>query len=264
MPTLIASDGARVHYKADGAGELVVVCLHCLGGNAETWRPLWRAWRGAEVRWVALDFRGTGASERAPCELTNERLAADVLEVADAMGLGRFVVLGHSMGAKVGWYVALRASERVQALVMLGAPSPGLVPMDRGVLEEFLARPDDRQFVEDFYRPWFTIWPRPEIEAWIDSFMAMPEWALRATCELSLWTSFAEAARRWEGPTLNVVGEQDPVYGPAYQETAVRPYAPQAEEVRVACGHGFMWEQPEVVAEVVGVFLERDGSERRG
>lgn len=257
MPILIADDGVRLHCTSTGSGSLTVIFLHSMGGNIATWMPLWAAMDGTDIHFIALDFRGTGDSEREPCELSNERLARDILTVADHYGAKSFIIVGHSMGAKVGLFLTTVAPTRVRGLVLMGCPSPGMIPFPRSLLDEFLARPGDREFVEAFFRPWFSVWPRPEIDAWIDSFVRMPPWALMAACELSIWTDFRDRLAALSCPVLLMMGAHDPVYGPAYQRSEVLPHVPAAHVLTLDCGHGFMLERVEEVAPPLVAFLAR-------
>jgi len=76
----------------------------------------------AERGWhaVAPDLRGHGGSDH-PTEAgaySFEILAADVLRLADDLGWGSFVLLGHSMGGAVAQLVALDHAERLTGLVL--------------------------------------------------------------------------------------------------------------------------------------------------
>jgi 3-oxoadipate enol-lactonase len=257
MPIIMADDGARLNVTSTGGGPLTAVFLHNMGGNIATWEPLWAAMDTTRVRCLALDLRGTGDSEREPCELTNERLARDILQLADHYNAESFVVIGHSLGAKLGLFLTTAAPERVRALGLLGCPSPGFVPIERKVLEEYLAQTNRRAYAEAFYRPWFNVWPRPRIDAYLDSFARMPDWAVLASCELSLWTDFRDRLSVLSCPALVMGGEYDPVYGPVYQQQEVLPYVPDAEVVTVPLGHGFMLERAADVAAPLDAFLAR-------
>lgn len=74
------------------------------------------------IRW---DARGHG---RTPAAATTEehrwdRLGDDVLALADALGLTRFAAGGISMGTAVTLHAALRAPERVAAMLLLAMPT---------------------------------------------------------------------------------------------------------------------------------------------
>lgn len=74
---------------------------------------------------VRYDARGHGASP-APAEPERYRwpnLAPDLLAVADAAGLDRFVCAGASMGCATTLYAALAAPARMRALVLVVPPT---------------------------------------------------------------------------------------------------------------------------------------------
>ncbi len=53
-------------------------------------------------------------------------LAADVIGLADALGAERFHLVGHDWGGVVAWQVASEHPDRVERLVVLNAPHPGI------------------------------------------------------------------------------------------------------------------------------------------
>jgi pimeloyl-ACP methyl ester carboxylesterase len=74
---------------------------------------------------VLVDLRSQGLSDRAPVETwTLERMAADVGELADAMGFDRYATLGHSYGAFVVLQHAVdQPGHAAATIVSSGAPS---------------------------------------------------------------------------------------------------------------------------------------------
>ncbi|MFI5044383.1 MAG: alpha/beta fold hydrolase [Acidimicrobiales bacterium] len=82
-------------------------------------------------RVVAWTHRGHGDSTNTadPSSYTFEQLKDDMVAVTDELGLGRFHLLGHSMGGIVSQRYVLTHAERVASLVLmdtLGEPSDGL------------------------------------------------------------------------------------------------------------------------------------------
>ncbi|WP_423814440.1 alpha/beta fold hydrolase [Pseudomonas oryzihabitans] len=58
---------------------------------------------------------------------TKQRIAAGLLELMDALGLGTFAVVGHDRGACVGYRLALDHPARVEryaSLTMVPTPEP--------------------------------------------------------------------------------------------------------------------------------------------
>lgn len=74
--------------------------------------------RDAETQCIVLDNRGSGFSDHPPGPYTIDRMARDVLVVADAAGWDTFGVCGHSMGGMIAQHVALLAPQRVAGLLL--------------------------------------------------------------------------------------------------------------------------------------------------
>lgn len=77
------------------------------------------------LRIVSLDLPGHGLSQHKPGPYHFIDTVADVIHAADALGWGRFSLLGHSMGAGVSTLVAGTIPERIERCVLL----EGLGPM---------------------------------------------------------------------------------------------------------------------------------------
>lgn len=256
MAQLITDDGVTIHYSGSGAGKQPVICLHFMGGNAGNYQGLAEALSGdSDSYCVAIDFRGHGASQREPSLFTNERLARDVLQVADAIGAERFVLAGHSSGGKVALQVAALAPARVEGLVLLGAVGPGLVPFERAAVEEILLRSGDITFLIETFRGWFKPGSTTVLEQWAESFRTTPLWAHRAVCEIAMWTDLTREIGVIDIPALVVVGEHDPVYGIAYQQSAMLPALAHARLEIVNCGHELVLACPTEIAALCRPFL---------
>lgn len=256
MPDFLADDGVSLHYIVSGAGPVEMICLHWMGGAGATWEVFCGALDPIKFRCVALDFRGHGKSQPTASLFTIERLARDVLNLADVLGFDRFAVAGHSFGGKVALRVAALAPQRVKGLVLIGGVGPGLVPLERPMIDGILERSGDVSFVREVFRGWFQVWPRVEIDDALERFAGTPAWALRAVCESALWSDIAADVGEVLAPALVIAGDADPVYGPTYQEQSVRPFLSNATCVTMAgCGHGLILERPEEIAVHIEGFL---------
>jgi pimeloyl-ACP methyl ester carboxylesterase len=104
-----------------GTGEPPCLLVHSLGGRLAFWASTLAELR-RNHRAVALDLRSHGASAPAPFAASGlDDFADDVLRAADALGLARFVLVGHSFGATVALAVAARVPGRVLALALVDA-----------------------------------------------------------------------------------------------------------------------------------------------
>ncbi|KAK0340726.1 hypothetical protein LTR94_029315, partial [Friedmanniomyces endolithicus] len=52
------------------------------------------------------------------------RIVADLIALADALGIGRFTLVGHDWGGAIAWMAALNHPDRVERLVICNAPHP--------------------------------------------------------------------------------------------------------------------------------------------
>src|SRR3989440_1727941 len=120
-------DGVALEVTDAGSGPALLL-VHGFGGAKEDFADHIDA-LAERHRVVTFDHRGHGESG-APPELdaySLDRMAADVLGVADALGIDSFRLLGHSMGGMVARRVVLAHPARIDALVLMDT-SPGPVP----------------------------------------------------------------------------------------------------------------------------------------
>ncbi len=93
------ADGYRLFVEEVGDGFPLVVLHGGPGLDHTLFRP-WLDSLGDEFRLRYVDERGQGRSERTdPGTLTLDVFARDVDLLAEALGLERFALLGHSFGA---------------------------------------------------------------------------------------------------------------------------------------------------------------------
>src|SRR5262249_4424777 len=103
---------------------------------------------------IAFDLRGMGQSKLAPNgDYSVKAMAGDVAEVADALHLKRFVIVGHSYGGAVVAQYAAMHPERVAGVVY--ADAAGNVKISDEQAQKFLAalRKDKEKFVRQWFAP---------------------------------------------------------------------------------------------------------------
>jgi 3-oxoadipate enol-lactonase len=215
-------DGVGLVGIEAGSGPLLLL-VHGFGGAKEDFADHLEA-LAAHSRVIAFDHRGHGESD-APGELTAyslDRLAADVLCVADAAGAGRFTLLGHSMGGMAARRAVLAHPERVESLVLMDTSLGPVKGIDVAVVDVAaqIALEDGKDALKPrldaagtldtpaFYR---MLAERPEYE----------EYSARKWAALSavMWAAMSREIAgqpdqlallaRVTCPTLVMVGEQD-------------------------------------------------------
>lgn len=122
---LVALPDTRLHVVTRGAGPLALFVLHGGPGLDHTEFGTWLDGLGDVATLHLVDQRGQGRSDRMdPATLSVGRFAQDISELAQALGLERYAVLGHSYGA----FVALRHAVEgdaalVASIISAGVPS---------------------------------------------------------------------------------------------------------------------------------------------
>ncbi len=167
----LALPSGRLHAKRYGAGGApLVIGIPGLSANLVSFDFTGERIAGPDLQLVALDLRGRGLSEVTPPGTYGwPSHARDVFAVADALGVDRFSVIGHSMGAAVALVCAREQPERLEKVVLVdvvGAPdlrSAG--PIAAAVARLGAVYPSVEQYLElvkgiGSVRPWSDYWER--------------------------------------------------------------------------------------------------------
>lgn len=104
----------------------LVLLLHGWPQTTAAWDEVRPALVAAGHRVAAPAQRGysPGARPTGVGEYRLEHLMADVLGMADALGAGRFDVVGHDWGGAVAWGLGAAHPDRVRTLTSLATPHP--------------------------------------------------------------------------------------------------------------------------------------------
>ena len=112
----------------------MVLLLHGWPDDATTWDDVAPVLREAGLRTIAPTTRGFGAtrflSPDTPRTGDTARLALDVIEMLDALGVEKLSVAGHDWGANMAEALAVGWPDRIERIAMLSTPPRlgGLTP----------------------------------------------------------------------------------------------------------------------------------------
>jgi pimeloyl-ACP methyl ester carboxylesterase len=128
LATLQLPDGRRAQYWDTEVGETVVFFFHGCPDTRHAAFPGASAARAYGVRLVAVNRPGYGASDGAASDHLS--VADDVAAVADRLGIGRYAVLGMSLGGPYALACAARHPDRVTRAAVVASPAvvPALDP----------------------------------------------------------------------------------------------------------------------------------------
>ncbi|HYJ82808.1 MAG TPA: alpha/beta hydrolase [Allosphingosinicella sp.] len=128
-----------------------ILFLHGFPESHRTWRHQLDG-LSDQYRVHAPDQRGFAASDK-PEGVENyetDRIVADVMALADALGLDQFTLAGHDWGGAVAWTAALTHPHRVKRLIVVNAPHP--LVFQKSLIEDEAQR-EASQYISFFRSP---------------------------------------------------------------------------------------------------------------
>ena len=125
---IVVVDGVSIaiHDSDPTGGKPAIVCLHAIGHGGGDFAAFESAF-AHRFRVITVDWPGHGASGSDTQPASARRYAALLAGLVDAMGLGRPILFGNSMGGAAALALAESQPERMRALVLCnpGGLDPG-------------------------------------------------------------------------------------------------------------------------------------------
>ncbi|KAB1641972.1 alpha/beta fold hydrolase [Gulosibacter chungangensis] len=223
---VLTNDGAEISWWSTGSGAPLLL----IAGQATTHRGWLHVLPGlAENHRVILyDHRGTGRSTSGDrSRFTTRDFAQDAVTVLEAAGVESAAVYGHSMGGRVGQWLAIDSPERVERLALVSTTGGGRMdgPRPAGV-DALLASGSPEQMAPLFFSDEF----RERHPGVVEEFFARDA-SISARRDHFLASKAHDA---WDQlplvscPTLIVHGAADQVTSVASAER-MAAYIPEAE-----------------------------------
>ncbi len=107
-----------IHHTRAGSGAPPLVLVHGFGCARSDWDEVVRHF-GSRHETVAVDLGGRGTTPGTPEHRRIETHGEDVAALLRSLALPPAVIFGHSMGCRIAMEAALRAPERVKAVVLV-------------------------------------------------------------------------------------------------------------------------------------------------
>lgn len=117
---LVRTHTGYIHYRAAGHGPAIMLA-HINQQSSALYFELLRA-LAPELRAVAIDYPSHGHSDPIDWQPTINTYARCVIEVMDALGIGRAAALGEAVGAAVSTELAFAFPQRIERVVLVNCP----------------------------------------------------------------------------------------------------------------------------------------------
>ena len=237
-----------------------LICLHGVTGHGERYRRLAEQHWAKRFRVIAPDLRGHGRSDWEP-PWTYPTHVEDLVETADALGIGEADWVGHSFGGRLVLELAAAHPERVRRAVLLD-PAIQVIPHIAGQLADHERADAEYASAEDYVerRGEGPMTPRAlvleDAELHCD---VLPDGRLRRrTFQPAMVSIYGEIATD-PPPPETLLAPTLLVYAPAYglvRDEQLAAYAGRVETLAVPGMHMVMWDAFDEVAAAVDRFLE--------
>ncbi|MGX7951857.1 alpha/beta fold hydrolase [Tsuneonella sp. HG249] len=270
-----------------------LIFLHGFPESHRTWRHQ-IAHFSDRYRCIAPDQRGYRGSSKPPevSDYTPDKLIGDIFQLADALGIERFTILGHDWGGAIAWGTAIagQMNGRVTRAVVANAPHPAIF---QKLLYTNPHQRESSQYMRGFRDPKNDAlvrehglagillqeikWDRadamePEERAQLfadwqdrDAAFAMLNWYRASPIDIPPLDAPYEVPDGWAPPplpnltipTLVIWGMDDLALPPENLE-GLDAIIDDLDVVEVpGSGHFVPWEAPDAVNKAIGEFLDR-------
>ncbi len=247
--TIHSPEGADIFVRSGGSGP-VVVLIHGYAENSDSWAPL-AADLMKDHTVVVPDLRGIGRSSKPAGGYDKKTQAKDIRAVVTSLGYDKTFVVAHDIGNMVAYAYAAIYPDKVERLVVMDAPIPGIDPWN------------DRERIY-FDRIWndFTADPGKPDEATRNFFAATYAQPGGMRAGFAQFAAFSQDAKdnkvfeqtKLTMPVMAVGGEQS--FG-SLQAVIMRHVATNVqEEVVAGSGHWLMEERPAYTVALIRKFLD--------
>ena len=269
--TIHSPEGADIFVRWGGSGPAVLL-IHGYAENSDSWAPL-AADLMKDHAVLVPDVRGIGRSSKPADGYDKKTQAKDMRAVVTSLGYDETFVVAHDIGNTVAYAYAAIYPDKVEKLVVLDAPLPGIDPWSEILLYPAVWHfdfhgPDAERLVAGRERIYFDrIWndlaadPRHPDEATRNFFTATYAQPGGMRAGFAQFTAFSQdatdnkifAQTKLTMPVLAVGGEKS--FG-HLQAAIMRHVATNVqEEVVAGSGHWLMEEKPEYTVALIRRFL---------
>ena len=250
------------HVRLDGpAGAPVVVLAHALATDLSLWDLQVAVW-SRSFRVVRYDLRGHGQSKAPDGPYGFDEMVDEVTGLLDFLRIDKAAFVGLSLGGMIGQAVALRAPQRLSALV-LAATNARTPDALKGMWQQRIAGATGGGMasqIEGSLARWFTPDYRvksPLTVEWIAGLIRQTQTAgFVACCRAIEHLDFLDRLPAVSVPTLVVAGADDQA-APLANLQGIAARIPGSAFLKIDnAAHLGNIEQPAVFSEEVGGFLK--------
>ncbi|QIX61310.1 alpha/beta hydrolase [Hymenobacter sp. BT18] len=237
---------------------LSFIGLHYWAGAGHAFQPVADA-LGSEYAFFAPDLGGFGTAPAPHAGYSVDAYADEVALFIRQQPVGRYVLVGHSMGGKIALALAAQRPPGLAGVVLLSPSPPTPEPMTDEDRQASLRAWGKPAAAENTLR---KITARPLPQAWQQQIIAdnlrssqeaWEAWLLRGSRE-----NIADRLWSINVPCTIVAGDADAVMSPSLHGLETLPLLPAGTHLEIISGAGHLlpYEAPEEVARLLRAFAQ--------
>ncbi len=234
--SVASADGVEIKYDVAGQGSPALVFVHCWSCNRGFWDEQFKHF-AKKYRVVRLDLAGHGESGDERKDYTMAAFGADVVAVADKLGLKKIVLIGHSMGGPVAAEAEKRLGDRVIGVVGVDTFHTGWQNPEMEEIDEFV-KPFEENFAENADKFVRSIFPPESDKALVERVtgtLAAAEQAVAVSAmrNLLVWilkerqAAFERMDKRLRNINADPAGDQEPPHESVVLVNGASHFVPQ-------------------------------------
>jgi len=254
-----------IAYKETGSGYPLILIMGS-SGTMDLWSPVLISGLSQNHRVIIFDNRGIASTSSSDSEFSIKLFADDTAGLLDALNVEKANVLGWSMGTYIAQELALNYPGKVNRLILY-APDVG---GDKAIHNpDAIAQLNDTSGTERergerllrliFPAPWLKENPDPRKYMPMTTENVLPESIKRQNAACARWTGTYDRLSQISVPVLLITGTDD-LITPQQNSIMMADKIPAAWLVQIkGGGHGLMFQYPERLVKIAGLFLSIDG-----
>lgn len=249
------SDGQELSVRVTGDQGLPVLFVHGWMVSGAVWDDLLGVLDSRRRRFIVPDLRGAGASDKPANGYDLGRYVDDLIAVADAARVERFVAVGHSMGGQLAQLLAARHPDRVMGAALLSPVPLSGVPMPPEIVELFSTCAGNREKQTAILGAACKELSAEARERILDDAVRTAEPCIRQAFDAFRTGGFEKELAAIKAAVLCVACD-DPFFPSDFLRSAVvEPIAKGSLVHLPGPGHYLINERPRETAAIIGAFL---------
>lgn len=119
--SMLTLNDLEIYYEVVGQGEPLLL-IAGLASDSQSWLPIVEELK-TKFTLIMPDNRGVGRTTPQNVDISIEKMSNDCMKLIKHLGYSKVNVLGHSMGGLIAQDLAIRYSEMVSKLILIGTSS---------------------------------------------------------------------------------------------------------------------------------------------